>query len=293
MKRRDFLRYIGALPFVGALLSKLAEAKSVTGTPLQARMITREDMLSYKPKHSDIWRIQQDGVGESQGGAIRFYRLFLRMDYNVPRAHKFHYLFGRWEPGSDYTEYRLFDEFTELFNNERAENPVFVPTGIAKPTGKLSELVLTVEVAKKTRSRQIDFGHGHVLDFGNGFTDTQKCVCAPEGKPADMYLHQSSFAEILRRRGIDVLHVESWGLPYVHGYRVPEKEGDEPTGHTVLQTTEKLIDFLSRWNSSEWYEARSWGSVAMHNPTARYTGCFEMTTENVFAPQFPLWKGEV
>ena len=144
MKRRDFLKYASTLPFVGTLLPK---------TQACVPSMSVGDVSIYEPKSSDIWRITDDV--QPEGGTIRFYRLFLRMDYDRHRAGKI----GRLMFQKSRNKKRLFDEFTDLLNNEKAEKPTFVPTGIAMPTGKHNEFVVAVEVAVKSHFPQYHYPH--------------------------------------------------------------------------------------------------------------------------------------
>ena len=159
MKRRDFLTYASTVPFIGAFLPKAVEAM-----PAPAQVTAGTPRVVLRTHYPTIRRWTNVGYIEPEGGAIRFCRLFLRMDYSKPRTHYIkdafedcaHTLSGEvYDTSSEVIDehpevFYLFDTFTRLLNHDRVDKPTFVPTGISLPTGKIDEVVVAVEVAKKT-----------------------------------------------------------------------------------------------------------------------------------------------
>ena len=307
MKRREFLKYASTLPFVGAFLPE-------THASVQSTSV--EDISIYEPKSSDIWRICDDVHVE--GGTIRYYRLFLRMDYARPRPGKIAWLMFQKSRNKE----RLFDEFTELLNNEKAEKPTFVPTGIATPTGKNNEFVIAVEVAAKSHFPQYHYPHldwsrmhedrikitdytdtndlyaasvvldnGHVdfqittLDDGRGKVRVQdyKGLFAGDSyiDPLEKYLHHVAFRKQMENKGVTCLHAESWATePVLH------PSLGNPCNHTML------LDGSSQLCPGNWHESKSWTSVLMCHPTDSPLVSLFMPVDNVFDTPCPIQFGK-
>ena len=303
MKRRDFLKYVSALPFVGALLPKTQASVQ----PLPIEGVPIECVSIYEPKSSDIWRICDDV--QPEGGSIRYYRLFLRMDYDRHRAGKIGWLMFQKSRNKE----RLFDEFTELLNNEQAENPTFVPIGIATPTGKDNEFVVAVEVAAKSHYPQYHYPHrdrpAMIEDWIKitDYTNTKELYAAPTvwdngyvsfhmttwgddrggvrvkghgdyyTDPLETYLHHIAFRAQMKSKGVTVLHAESWAT--------------EPVPHASLGDLRILTmsdDGSPQLCSGNWYESKSWTSVLMQHPyDAPWVSIF-MPVDNVFDTPHPI-----
>ena len=297
MKRREFLKYASTLPFAGMFLPNTqASVQSPT-----------EDVSIYEPKSSDIWRICDDAHVE--GGTIRYYRLFLLMDYDRPRAGKIGWLMSQKTKNKE----RLVDEFTELLNNEKAEKPTFVPTGIATPTGKDNEFVVAVEVAAKSHFPQYQYPqHDWLTTFEepikiSDYTNTKELYSAPtvwdNGRvnfhmstlgdnrgmvrihgsgdsymdPLETYLHHVAFRKQMENKGVTVLHAESWATEPVLHPRL-----GNPRNHTVL------LDGSPQLCPGNWYELKCWTSVIMHDPNDAPCVSFFMPVDNVFVTPCPI-----
>ena len=300
MKRRDFLKYASTLPFVGAFLPK---------TQASVQSMSVEDVSIYEPKSSDIWRITDDV--QVEGGTIRYYRLFLRMDYDRPRPGKIAWLMFQKSRNKE----RLFDEFTELLNNEKAEKPTFVPTGIAMPTGKNNEFVVAVEVAAKSHFPQYHYpqhdwprmhedrikvtdytdtkelyvssivlDNGHVdfqittLNDGRGKVRVRdyKGLFAGDSyiDPLETYLHHIAFRKQMENKGVMVLHAESWGI-----------DPGLPSNFRNITILQDDTPPLYPWN---WFESQSRQSVLMLSSESNPSFDFFARVDNVFDTPYPI-----